>query len=250
MCCVQTQLVGILGRNPRMGRQGKNIPEERHFLSLRGDPGRRHPVLKLRKGTSAESQDRRGGQHAVSLLARVCGTGTFAVRRRRRQRRARPRPLWPSQSLLHVVTVDIPHLGLCCPTGPHARGETTHLQDGSWVGPGSPLLHAAPARPPHPGPSCVSGGDLRRWVGDHVCSSALLSGAWGRAGSVQGHSQPRKGLKTHPSESPKRLWVSVCRQHGRPVQFRRGGDTQARSFGSGEWRKAFGLQAVISCIQF
>lgn len=63
-----------------MGGQGKNIPEERHFLNLRGDTGRRHPVLKLRKGTSAESQDPRGGQHTVSLLPCVCGTGVFAVR--------------------------------------------------------------------------------------------------------------------------------------------------------------------------
>lgn len=59
-CCFQMRLVGILGRSPRMGGQGKNILEGGHFLSQRRDTGRQHPVLKLRKGTSAESQDPQG----------------------------------------------------------------------------------------------------------------------------------------------------------------------------------------------
>lgn len=82
--------------------------------------------------------------------------------------------------------------------GPHARGETVHLPDGSWVGPGSPLLREAP----FPGPSCISRGDLSLW--EAVPVSLLSEGWW--AGSVQGRSQPRKGLKIHPFESPKRLW--------------------------------------------
>lgn len=59
-CYFQTRLVGSLGRSPRMAGQGKNILEGGRFLSQRRDTGRQHPVLKLRKGTSAQSQDPQG----------------------------------------------------------------------------------------------------------------------------------------------------------------------------------------------
>lgn len=69
----------------------------------------------------------------------------------------------------------------------------------------------------------------------------------------QGRSQPSKGLKTHLFESPKQLWVLVCGSMAdwcNPGRLCGGGDTQVRSFRSGEWKKAFGQQAVISFLQF